>query len=256
MKVQKYILPLLALAALTSCGGNSSSSAPASSEPTISTPKASSSQSLPAFENFTLSQVHDARVGNTLPSLHKKRVAVKGKVTFAKKVTDDHGVLTIQSGKFAIEVVYIDAFPDVNIGDPVEVKGVFDGLKTGDTETIWISTYRESVPDSSLKVIDEAITVETVTITKEADLIEFNSSQASIDFDVTGNRTSAAFLGKLSADQSEFIIANKLRVAERFSEDPYVAGDKVKYTGVFSYNGDTSAKVIRYFDKAGFSKAN
>ena len=253
MKTKPYILSLLAVMALASCGGTSSSQPAASSSEPESSSEATSSQSLPSFETFTLSQLHDARVAKTLSSLENKYVAVKGKVTFAKHVDDDRGALTIQNGKYAVEVTYPSVF-NVNVGDSVEVKGKFAGNLEGEIATIWISTYRETLPNSDIKVINETIETETVTIAKEADLIEYQASQSSIAFTVTGNRTNAAFIGKLSEGDSNFIVANRIDVAEKFPEAPYTEGDNVSYQGIFTYSGDSSAKVIRYFDKAGFSK--
>lgn len=252
MKVRYYILPVLALATLASCNGNPST--PSSSVP-AETSFSASSQVAPTFEAFTLSQLHDARVAKTLPSLKDKLVAVKGKVTFAKHVGEDDGVLAIQNGKYAVEVAYPDTY-NVNVGDVVEVKGMFSEYAVGDVSTISISTYRSTVPSADIKVIDEAISVETVTITKDDELIEYDSSLSSIDFDVVGSRRNAAFIGKLAEGQAELIVANKLSVAERFPDDSFAVGDKVNYTGIFSYSGNDETKVLRYFDKDGFSKAN
>lgn len=251
MKISRLVLPFLALAALASCGGNT----PASSATSEESSQAPSSQALPTFENYTLSQLHDARVAKTLESLRGKYVAVKGQVTFAKRFNEDRAALTIQNGKFAVEVTYPSEFT-VNVGDAVEVKGVFVGDKVGDVDTIWISTYRSTVPNSDIKVINESISVETVRIVKEADLYEYETSKSTIAFTVTGNRNNAAFLGQLTEGETEFIVANRIDVAEKFPEAPYVKGDKVKYDGVFSYSGNESAKVIRYFDREGFSKDN
>ena len=252
MKVKQLIMPLLAVAALASCGGNSSS-ATGLSTPAEESSQATSSQSAPMFEAYTLSQLHEARVAKTLANLDKKFVAIKGKVTFAKHVRDEDGVVVIQNGKFAVEVTYPSKF-NVNVGDPVEVKGAFAHNKVGSVDTIWVSTYDDVVSNAEIKVIDEAISVETVTIAKEADLYEYDVSKASIDFNVTGNRKNAAFVGKLSEGDAEFIVSNRLDVAEKFPEAPYAEGDKVKYEGLVSTSGDGETKVIRYFDKAGFSK--
>ena len=252
MKTKFYVLPLLAAAFLASCGsgstGSSSHQSQSSSEATSVTP---------TFESFTLERLHEARVNKTLPSLDGKLVTVKGKVTFAKYagVDNEDGVLTIQSGKYAVEVDYPSTY-SVNVGDAVEVKGVFVENTVGEVETICISTFQSTNPAFDIKVINETISVETVTITKEADLIEYDSSKSSMTFTVTGNRTNAAFVGKLSEGDTEFIVANKLLVADQFPEAPYEVGDNVKYDGVFTLSGNSSTKVIRYFDKNGFSKAN
>ena len=254
MKAKFYVLPLLAAAFLASCGPNSTGLSSNTSQPSTSSEATSVA---PTFESFTLSQLHEARVNKTLPSLNGKLVAVKGKVTFAKYggADNEDGVLTIQSGKYAVEVTYPSAY-SVNVGDAVEVKGAFMQDASGDVDIIWISTFKSTNPAFDIKVINETISVETVTITKEADLIEYDSSKSSMTFTVTGNRNNAAFVGKLSGGDTEFIVANKLFVADKFPEAPYEVGDNVKYDGVFSFSGDSSAKVIRYFDKAGFSKAN
>ena len=254
MKLQKIVFPLFALAVLASCGGgnsSASSSMPASSE---SSAQENSSQSLPTFEAFTLSELHDARVAKTLPTLNEKYVAVKGKVTFAKHSGEDDGELVIQSGKYAVEVSYPDVF-NVNVGDSVEVKGRFHEFKVGDVSTISISTYRSVVPNSEIKVIDEAISTETVTISKEADLVEYDSSLSSIDFDVVGAHRNSSYLVKLSQGDTQFILANKLSVAEKLPEGTFAAGDKVNYSGIFTYTGNEETKVIRYFDEKGFTKA-
>ena len=253
MKVRQYILPLLALAALASCGGASSSPADTSHPTGLSTPEASSQASLPSFESFTLSQLHDARVAKSLLSLNRKAVAVKGKVTFAKHFGEDDGLLVIQSGKFALEVAYPSEF-NVNVGDSVEAKGLFSAYEVGEVATISLSTYRSSISTSDIKVIDEAISVETVTIAKEADLYEYESSKATINFSVTGTRKNAAFVGKLSEGDTEFIVANKLSVSEKIPEGTFAVGDKLKYEGLFSFSGDATTKVIRYFDKDAFTK--
>ena len=259
MKIKHCIIPLFALMTLASCGGQG----PAASSPAASSPApaesseiaVSSSEAAPTYEAYTLSALHEARASKTLPSLENKYIAIKGKVTFAKQVRDDDGVLMIQSGKFAVEVTYPTTFT-VNVGDAVEVKGRFITNKVGDVVTIWISTYRSEVPNSDIKVIDEAIDVETVKIEKLADLVEFDSSKSTIAFEVTSNRKNAAFVGKLSQGDDEIIVANRLSIAEKFEEAPYEVGDKVKYDGIFTYAGDETARVLRYFDKAGFSKAN
>ena len=255
MKIRKVFLPILTLVLLASCGGKSSNSTVSDPGSSLEPSSASSSEPLPEFEAFTLSQLHDARVANSLASLYNKYVSVKGKVVFVKRSAEDDGELIIQNGKYAVEVNYPQTFT-VNLGDVVEVKGVLDGIKVGDIGTIWVNTYRDSVANSDIKVINEAIATETVTITKEADLVEYDCSYSSIDFVVVGSRTNAAFVGKLSEGDQEFIVANKLRVAEKFDEPPFNVGETWKYEGVFSYSGDETAKVIRYFDKDGFTPAN
>ena len=253
MKLQKIVFPLFALAALASCGGGNSSASASMSSSSESSTQASSSQSLPTFEAFTLSELHDARVAKTLPTLNERYVAVKGKVTFAKHAGEDDGELVIQSGKYAVEVSYPDVF-NVNVGDSVEVKGRFHEFKVGDVSTISISTYRSIVPNSEIKVIDEAISTETVTISKEADLLEYDSSMSSIDFDVVGTQRNSAYLVKLPEGDTQFILSNKLSVAAKLPEGTFAAGDKIHYSGVFTFTGTEDTKVIRYFDEEGFTK--
>ena len=250
----KIILPTAMLLLLASCGGEPSPTPGISTEPSTSSSAASSVA--PTFNAMTLSEIHDARVAETLSTLDGKYVDIKGKVTFAKRVDETYHALTIQSGKHAIEVSYPEPFT-VNVGDAVEVKGRLKTDKIGTIDTIYVLTYTDVVPGASITVIDESISVETVTISKESDLVEFQNSQASIAFTVTSNdHKLAAFDGRLSEGQEEFIVANKLGIAEKFEEHPYAVGDTCKYTGVFGYSPNTDAKVIRYFDREGFTKLN
>ena len=257
MKVKKFILPLMAGVMLASCGGNSSASASglSSQQTSASGLSTSSSQSQTTFEPFTLSQVHDARVAKTLPSLENKTVSIKGKVTFAKVGESSDGVMTMQSGKYAIEVTCPEASL-AKVGDAIEVKGKFVGLYQGDVDTLWVSAYPDTIRDGSIKVIDEAINVEKVTILKEADLVEYECSVATVAFTVTGMRSSAAFVGKLTQGDEEFIVANKLGISERFDEPPFAVGDKCKYEGVFGYTSNSQSRIFRYYDKNGFTPAN
>lgn len=105
------------------------------------------------------------------------------------------------------------------------------------------------------KVINEAISTETVTISKEADVVEYDSSLSSIDFDVVGPHRNSSYLVKLSQGDTQFILANKLSVAEKLPEGTFAAGDKVNYSGIFTYTGNEETKVIRYFDEKSFTKA-
>ena len=125
--------------------------------------------------------------------------------------------------------------------------------KQGDVDTIFLSAYDSVNPEYEIHVINEAIQTETVEIKKEADLIEYDSSLASMKFKITGNRTNAAFIGKLEEGEEEFIVAAKLGLAEKTEADAYKVDDNVRYEGVFTYSGDSSARVIRYLDKAGLS---
>ena len=257
MKAKSYILPLLSLALLASCGGGNNSSATGftSRATGLSSSEPSSTKPAPTFRSFPLSELHTYRVNKILRNLTDTMVSIKGKVTSAKHVGDDDGTLTIQDGKYAVEVTYPTTY-SVNVGDVVEVKGAFRTQMVGEVDTIWVSTHKSDMSSYDIQVINEAISVEKVTITKEADLLEYDSSVASIAFDVTGNRTNAAFIGKLAEGETEFIVANKLSIAEKFPEAPYAVGDKVQYDGIFTYAGDSSAKVIRYFDREGFTKKN
>lgn len=103
--------------------------------------------------------------------------------------------MTIQSGKYAVEVTYPSAY-SANVGDVVEVKGAFMQDTSGDVDIIWISTFQSTNPAFDIKVTNETISVETVTIAKEVDLIEYDSFKSSMAFTVTGNRNNAAFVGK------------------------------------------------------------
>lgn len=254
-QITKFILPLFALATLASCGGNSSTPAASTPAAAESSVEQSSAATLPTFDAYTLSELHGARVADKLASLNEKYVAVKGKVTFAKHVGENDGILVIQNGKFAVEVSYPEVF-NVKVGDPVEVKGRFNEYKVGDIPTITVSTYRDVVPNSSIQVIDEAISIDEVVITKEAELVEYECSVANINFSVVGSRKNAAFVGKLTEGDAEFIVSNKLSVAEKVPEGTYVEGDHVSYSGIFTYSGSEDAKVIRYFDHQGLSKRN
>jgi len=249
MKIGKFILPLFALTMLASCGNNSST--PASSAPAQTSEPSSAqatSEPAPTFEAFTLAKLHEARVNKTLANLDKKYVSIKGKVTFAKRKDDDHYALFIQDGKNAVEVSYPEPYT-VNVGDAVEVKGRFMHNVSGGVDTIFVSTFKSVDPYFDIKVIDEAISTETVTITKDAELIEFDSSTAEVQFTVTGNRTNAAFVGKLNEGEKDIIVANMLGVADPFDEAPYTEGQRVQYEGVYTY---TTA--FRYADREGFSK--
>ena len=259
MKITKIAIPLLTLVLLASCGAKkeSSSSAPASTpESTESQP---SSEPAPTFEAYTLSQLHEARVAKSLASLDNKYVSVKGKVTFAKRTNDTYDILFIQNGKYAVEVSYPSPY-SVNVGDAVEVKGQFRYDKMGVLDTIAISTYRDTNANFNISVINEAISTETVTITKKAELVEYEGSLAKIDFKVTSNdRTNAAFDGKLAGSGEEdptFIVANKLGISDKFEGDghPFEVNDDVRYEGVFTYSEAEDVKVIRYLDKEGFKK--
>jgi len=258
MKITKIAIPLLTLVLLASCGAKkeSSSSAPASTpESTESQP---SSEPAPTFEAYTLSQLHEARVAKSLASLDNKYVSVKGKVTFAKRTNDTYDILFIQNGKYAVEVSYPSPY-SVNVGDAVEVKGQFRYDKMGVLDTIAISTYRDTNANFNISVINEAISTEVVTITKEAELVEYEGSLAKIDFKVTSNDTTGAFIGKLSdsgEQEKDFIVANKLGISDRFdgSGHPFEVNDNVRYEGVFTYSGAEDVKVIRYLDKEAFQK--
>lgn len=250
----KIIFPAAMMLLLASCGGNPASSPAASSDPASASTSAQAS-SAPTFEAMTLSAIHDARVAKTLANLEGKYVTLKGKVTFAKRPNENYDALVIQNGKHAIQVDYPAPY-SVNVGDSVEVKGCLKTTNIGDITTIWVSTYTDTVPGASIKVVDEAVSVETVTISKLDDLLEYDSSQSDITFSVTGNRTNAAFLGKLAQGDEEFIVANKTGIADKFDEAPYAVGDHCKYSGIFTYSGTEDARVIRYFDKEGFTKLN
>lgn len=262
MKIKKGILGLLALVgviSLVGCnmGGGGTSKAPTptptSVEPVEPT-TTSTTAPAPTFEAFTLEQLHEARKAKTLGALDQKFITVKGKVTFAKRVSEYASSIFIQNGKYGLEVNYPEPF-NVNVGDSVEVKGRFGTYQAGDIVTIELYTDSSVSSYCDIKVINEAINVETVTIRKMADLIEYDSSKAVIDFSVVGNRTNAAFIGKLLEGDDQIIVAPKSHLGDKFEEAPYVAGDKVRYTGVFTFSGDSSARVMRYFGATtGFEK--
>ena len=248
MRKKVFLLPLCLLTlSLMGCQNNSSE------------PKQSSSQQEPSssaqkitFDAYTLAQLHEARAAKGLQSLDKKNVTIKGKVTFNKRLAEDDATLYIQNGKYAVEVNYSKDY-QVNVGDVVEIKGQLAFSKQGDVDTIFLSAYTSANPDYDIHVINEAITTEAVTIKKEADLIEYDSSLASIKFKVTGAKNNAAFVGTLEEGNEEIIVAAKLNVAEKTAADAYKVNDNVLYEGVFTYSGDSSARVLRYLDKAGLS---
>lgn len=253
MKFTKFAVSLLALVLLASCGAKEKPSSSAEASESESSQVQPSSEAAPTYEAYTLSQLHEARVGKTLASLDKKFIATKGKVTYAKR-EGSFDIMFIQNGKYAVEVTYPAPF-SVNVGDSVEVKGQLQFQNTGATDTIFLSAYQDTYATNSIQVINEAIETESVNITKEADLIEYDASLAVIDFDVTSDGPNTAlFSGKLSDDEGTFIVASKLGATEKVEGHPYVEGDKVRYSGVFTYSATESAKIIRYFGKDGFSK--
>ena len=205
------------------------------------------------FENYSLDQLHQARASKGLDSLDKKYVSIKGKVTFNKRTADDEATLFIQNGKYAIEVNY-DKNYQVNVDDVIEIKGQLVYSAEGNMGTIFLSAYNSVNAQYDMKVINEAINVEAVTVTKEADLIEFNGSKVVADFTVVGSRANAAFVGKLAEGDEQIIVAPKLNIAEKVDAGTYVENDNVRYSGVFTYSGDETTKVFRYLDKAGLSK--
>ena len=257
MKLTKYAVTFLALVLLASCGAREKTSSSKEASVPESTEAQPSSEAAPTFEAYTLSQLHEVRAAKNLASLDKKFVSVKGKVTFAKR-NETYDILYIQNGKYAVEVSYPSPY-NLNVGDAVEVKGQFQHLKIGVTDTISISTYRETNANFNISVINEAISTEVVTITKEAELVEYEGSLAKIDFKVTSNDTTGAFIGKLSdsgEQEKDFIVANKLGISDRFdgSGHPFEVNDNVRYEGVFTYSGAEDVKVIRYLDKEAFQK--
>ena len=260
MRLKKGIIGLFALvgvAALAGCSsGNTATSQPQASPSAQSSsePLASSSK-VTTFVNMTLSQVHDHRVANTLRTLDQKAVIIKGKVTYVKRVAEheNDSVFFIQSGKYAVEVNYPSDYT-VNVGDSVEVKGQFGAYALYDTTLLKLYVDHGTNPSFDVKVINESISVENVTITKEADLIEYCGSTSSTLFTVTSNRTNAAFVGTLSDGTAQIIVANKAHVAEAFDTYPYAVGDNVTYNGVFTYAANEETKVLRYYDRDGLSK--
>ena len=265
MKLKKRILGLLALAgafSLVGCmfsGGETSTTKtpdPTTTTQTNTDPEpTTTTEVVPTFEAYTLEKLHEVRKAKNLASLEKKTVTIKGKVTYAKRIEENADSMFIQSGKYALEVSYPEPY-NVKVGDVVEVKGQFGiykpGIGEGGITQIKLYTDRSMNSNYDVKVINEAMTVETVTINSKADLIEYDSSLATIDFTVVGNRTNAAFIGKLKEGNDEIIVAPKAHFTENI-ETPYVANDKVRYSGVFTFGGN-EALVMRFFDKAGFSK--
>lgn len=250
MRKKLLLLPLCLLTlSVIGCQSNNSGE-PAQSQSSQQEP--SSSKEVITFDAYTLAQLHEVRAAKGLQSLDKKNVSIKGKVTFNKRLADDEATLYIQNGKYAVEVNYSKDF-QVNVGDVVEIKGQLIFTEQGEVDTVFLSAYTSVNPDYDIHVINEAIETETVTIKKEADLIEYDSSLASIKFKVTGNRNNAAFVGTLEEGNEEFIVAAKPNVAEKTAADAYKVDDSVLYEGVFTYSGDSSARVLRYLDKAGLS---
>ena len=253
MKFSKFAVSLLALVLLASCGGKTSSSVSEESKEPESSQVQPSSEAAPTYEAYTLSQLHEARAAKTLASLDKKFVATKGKVTYAKR-EGNFDIMFIQNGKYAVEVTYPAPF-SVNVGDAVEVKGQLQFLNTGATDTIFLSAYQDTYASNTIQVINEAIETESVTLTKEADLVEYDGSIATIDFTVSLKGPSTAlFSGKLSDDEGTFIVASKLGSPDKIEGQPYEVDEEVRYSGVFTYSATESAKIIRYFNKDGFSK--
>ena len=250
MKLKRSIIGLFALigvAALAGCsGGSSTPSASSTPAQSSSEPEPTPSTQNVTFENYTLEALHEARKTKTLGTLDQKYVTIKGKVTFAKRVSEYAASLFIQSGKYGLEVYYDEKF-NVNVGDSVEVKGRFGTYPTGDITTIELYTDSSVSDKCDIKVINEAINVETVTIRSMADLIEYDSSKAIMNFEVVGNRTNAAFIGKLPDGDDQIIVAPKSHLGEKFENQPYVVGDNVRYTGIYTFSGDSSARVLRYF---------
>ena len=255
MKITKYVLAALPLLVLASCGGSDSSAPASSQEPSVpASSEASSQEPAPTFEAFTLSQLHDARVAGTLAQLDKKYVSIKGKVTYAKRPNDLYDALFIQNGKHAVMVGYSEPY-QVNVGDSVEVKGRLSYDMRGEIPSITVSTHPETNPHFAINVINETIPVEAVTITKEADLLEFESSKVVVDFSVTGEqaRGRSAFVGKLADKEKSYIVAPLMGLAD-LPETTFEEGDNVRYEGVFNYHGDSSAWVFRYADAANLKK--
>ena len=261
MKLKKSIIGLFALAGITalagcSTGEGATSKAPDPQNPTqtsaLEPEETSTTEVVPTFEAYTLEQLHAARKAKTLDSLERKTVSIKGKVTYVKRVDDYSETMFIQSGKYALEVSYPEPY-SVNVGDSVEAKGYFSIYKTGDISEIKLYTDKTSNSHYDIKVINEAFNVETVTLNNKEDLSEYDSSLANIDFTVTNpSYRSAAFVGNLKEGNDEIIVAPKSKMAENL-ETPYEEGDKVSYTGVFTFGGNT-ALVLRYYDRAGFAK--
>ena len=265
MKFKKGILGLLALAgafSLVGCmfsGGETTTKAP---DPTTTTQTNTDPESttttevVPTFEAYTLEKLHEVRKANNLASLEKKTVIIKGKVTYAKRVDDNADSMFIQSGKYGLEVSYPEPY-NVKVGDVVEVKGQFSvykpGIGDGGINEIKLYTDHSMNSHYDVKVINEAMTVETVTINSKADLIEYDSSLATIDFTVINpSYRTSAFVGKLKEGNEEIIVAPKTRFTENI-DTPYEENDKVRYNGVFTFGGNT-ALVMRFFDKVGLSK--
>ena len=253
MRKKLFLLPLCLLTlSVMGCQSNNNSQQDIS-VPEQSQQQQASSEAKVEFESYTLDQLHQVRAAKGLAGIDKKYVSIKGKITFNKRLEDDEATLFIQSGKHAIEVNY-DKDYQVNVDDVVEIKGQFMVVKEGLYDTVFLSAYNSVNSSYDIKVINEAISVEPVTIAKEADLVEFNGSKIVADFVVTGSKSTAAFVGKLPEGDEQIIVAPKLNVAERAEAGTYVENDNVRYQGVFTYSGDESARVFRYLDKAGLSK--
>lgn len=259
MKIKKGLVGLLALVgvfSLASCGndqGTKTTTPAPTTTATTTDPSTTTTQAAPTFEAYTLETLHEARKAKTLQSLDKKTVVVKGKVTYAKRVNENNSAMFIQSGKYGLEVSYPAPY-SVNVGDVVEVKGEFGSYPLGDIYVVTLYSDQSMNANYGIKVINEAITTETVTINSMADLIEYDSSLSTINFTVVGNRTNAAFIGKLTQGDDQIIVAPKASLAEKFDAGSFAEGESVTYSGVFTFGGDSSARVLRYFDKAGFAK--
>ena len=241
MKLRTIIISLFATSMLVAC--NTPYDNP------IDPPKPAPA---PDFETYTLDDLFLARLANSLQSLDKKYVSIKGKATFAKRISDTNNALFIQSGQHAVEVTYPSTYI-VGVGDIVEVKGQFEVNKLGDVYTIRVNTNRDVNKHFDINFINEFVKVEPAEINSESDLVLYDSSVATIDFNVLANRTGAAFVGKLDGSEEAYIVANS-SVADPIPEGTYSLGDKVSYDGIFTYGGDNNGKYIRYYDKEGLNK--
>ena len=242
MKLSRLLVSVLAIAMLAGCGNSSKNP----SDPTVDPNRI-------VFDDYTLEELHTARVNRKLQELDKKYVSIKGQVTFAKRVDENTDALFIQNGKYGVEVTYGEPY-SVNVGESIEVRGQFLTNKLGDINTIFITTNRETSESFNIRVINQIIEIQTPEIKSESDLLEYDSSFSSIDFTVTNLRNNAAFVGKIDNSTQEYVVANKRGVAEKFPEGSFKVGDTAGYKGIFTYGGDDTAKVIRYLDKDGFIK--
>ena len=263
MKLTKILIPLATLTLLASCGETSSTprSTGFTSDPTgSSAAESSESSSAPAvtYEAYTLSQIHDARKSNSLKNLDAKYISVKGKVTFAFQGADSdlYNTLVIQSGKYALLSDYPASFK-VNVGDSVELKGKLI-LTSDDAGHISLLTSKEDVSTNDIRVVDEAIEVETVTgLSTLADLAEYDCSKVDLDFKVADKGRNGSLVCTIGAETEQFTFGRKLGISESIPSDaPYAAGDTINYKGLYVYNAQSSLekKLIQYLDLSGLSK--